>query len=61
MVLYVVSLGKKINNQDEKARMPVAPRAEGKEPGQTEGPEDPGDGAARRESAPTPWAPELHQ
>ena len=33
MVLYVVSLGKKINNQDEKARMPVAPRAEGKEPG----------------------------
>lgn len=26
--------GKKINNQDEKAGMPVAPRAEGKEPGQ---------------------------
>ena len=32
MVLYVVSLGKKVNNQDEKARMPVAPGAEGKEP-----------------------------
>ena len=25
--------GKKINNQNEKAGMPVAPRAEGKEPG----------------------------
>lgn len=33
LVLCVVSLGKKINSQDEKARMPVAPRAEGKEAG----------------------------